>query len=279
VEQGRLQALMEDLAKFRAFFRRDLMVLWSYRTAFFSDWANMIVQVLVFYFVDRLVPPSRLPEYGGRSTTYIEFVTVAITVTAFLQISLGRVVTAIRQEQALGTLEALLVTPTAPSTIQLGSVIYDLLYIPIRTAVFLVLMTVFLDVHLALSGLLPTVVMFMAFIPFVWGIGVAGAAGVLTFKRGTMALGLGTALLTLLSGAYVPIQYFPPWLRFFAERNPVTMVLEAARESLLGGADWSVVWPPVFTLIPMAVVSLSLGILAFRLALARERRRGTLGLY
>jgi ABC-2 type transport system permease protein len=279
VSSGRWEAFREDTAKFGAFFRRDLLVLWSYRTAFLSDWVNMIVQVLVFYFVNQLIPPARLPRFGGQPTTYIEFVTVAITLTAFIQISLGRVVTAIRQEQALGTLEALLVTPTAPSALQLGSVVYDLLYIPLRTAVFLTLMAVLLDVHLSVSGIAPTAVLFLVFIPFVWGLGVTGAAAVLTFKRGSTALGVATAILTLFSGAYIPIQYFPPWLETVARYNPITTVLSAARESLLGDADWSIIWPAVFRLLPLAAVSLSVGMVAFRLALARERRKGTLGLY
>jgi hypothetical protein len=35
----------------------------------------------------------------------------------------------------------------------------------------------------------------------------------------------------------------------------------------------------VVVLLPLAVVSLAVGIFAFRQALRRERRRGTLGLY
>ena len=37
----------------------------------------------------------------------------------------------------MGTLESLLVTPTAAATVQLGSAVFDLVYMPLRTAVFL----------------------------------------------------------------------------------------------------------------------------------------------
>jgi ABC-2 type transport system permease protein len=254
-------------------------VLWSYRLAFLSDWLNMLVQVLVFYFLDRIVPPDRLPEFGGQRASYIEFVTVAIALTAFVQISLGRVVSAVRTEQNQGTLEALLTTPTAPSTIQIGSVMYDLIYVPIRTSVFLILMTVLLGVRLSPAGILPTALLFLAFIPFVWGLGVISAAAVLTFRRGNGLIGTGTVLLTLTSGAYFPIQYFPGWLQRVAELNPMTTVLDTAREALLGRPDWSTIWRVVPELVPLAALTLCLGVFAFRLALARERRRGTLGLY
>ena len=135
-QRGRWAAVWEDIAKIPAFFRRDLLVLWSYRTAFLSDWISMLTQVLVFYFLDRMVPADALPAYGGEATTYLQFVTVAIALSAFVAISMGRLTSAVTTELNQGTLEALLTTPTAPSTIQLGSVVYDLLYIPFRTAVF-----------------------------------------------------------------------------------------------------------------------------------------------
>jgi ABC-2 type transport system permease protein len=276
---SKMNAVREDLAKIPAFFRRDLLILWSYRAAFFSDWFNMIVQVIVFYFLSRIVPSDRLPEYGGRPTTYIQYVTVAIALTAFISISLGRVTTAISTEQNQGTLEALMMTPTASSTLQLGWVMYDLLYVPLRTAVFLILMSLLLGVTLSPAGILPTVVMFIPFIPFVWGIGIISGAIILTFRRGRGLVGVFAVLLTLTSGAFFPIQYFPDWLQRLAELNPMTRVLNGAREALLGHPDWSLVWSVVPPLLPLAAVTISLGMLAFRLALTRERRRGTLGLY
>jgi ABC-2 type transport system permease protein len=276
---GSLSATVEELAKIPAFFRRDVLTLWSYRAAFVSDWVNMLVQVLIFYFLSRIIPSDRLPEFGGRPVTYIEYVTVAIALTAFVSISLGRVTSAVSTEQNQGTLEALLVTPTASSTLQLGWVVYDLLYIPLRTTVFLVLMTTLLGVSISPAGILPTVVMFVPFIPVVWGIGVVSAALILTFRRGHGLIGMWTVLLVLTSGAYFPIRYFPGWLQELAEWNPMTRVLNGAREALLGHPDWSLVWSVVPPLIPLAVVSIVVGIVCFRLALTRERRRGTLGLY
>jgi ABC-2 type transport system permease protein len=276
---GKVNAVREDLAKIPAFLRRDLLILWSYRTAFFSDWVNILVQVMVFYFLSRIIPSDRLPEYGGRPTTYIQYVTVAIALTAFVSISLGRVTTAVTTEQNQGTLEALMMTPTASSTLQLGWVMYDLLYFPLRTAVFLTLMSVLLGVTLSPAGILPTVVMFIPFIPFVWGIGVISGALIMTVRRGRGLVGVAVVLITLTSGAYFPIQYLPGWLQQLAEFNPMTRVLNGAREALLGSPDWSVVWSVVPTLIPLAVVTIIIGVFAFRLALRRERRRGTLGLY
>jgi ABC-2 type transport system permease protein len=269
----------EDLRKIPAFFRRDLLVLWSYRVAFFSDWVNLIVQVLLFYFLNQLIPPERLPTFGGRPVSYIEFVTVALVVTSFMQVSLSHLVAALRQEQLMGTLESLLLTPTAPTTIQLGSVTYDLLYVPVRTALFLVIMSTIFGIDFHFSGLVPTVAVILAFLPCMWGLGLIGAAGIITVRRGSGVAGLALTVLTLVSGAYFPVEYLPTWLQELTKYNPITLALDAARQAMLADAGWSVIWPTILKLVPMAVVSLALGMTAFRLALERERRRGTIGLY
>lgn len=275
----RWAAVRQDLAKVPAFFRRDLYVLWSYRVAFFSDWINLVVQLLLFYFLNRLIPPERLPTFGGKPVSYIEFVTVALVVTSFMQVTLGHLLSALRQEQLMGTLESLLLTPTAPTTIQLGSVSYDLLYVPVRTTLFLVIMSTVFGVDFHLSGLIPTVAVLAAFLPCMWGLGLMGAAGVITVRRGTGFAGIAVTGLTLVSGAYFPIEYLPVWLQNVAKYNPIALALDAARQAMLADAGWSVIWPTTLKLVPMALVSLGLGITAFRLALEHERRRGTIGLY
>ncbi|MGH3118101.1 MAG: ABC transporter permease [Gaiellales bacterium] len=270
---------IEDLRKVPAFSRRDLLVLWSYRLSFLSDWLSLLAQTAVFSFVGRLVDPDSLPVFGGQHPSYVGFVAVGLVFASFVQVSLARVSGAIRQEQLMGTLESVLLTPTAPAVVQLGSVVFDLVYVPLRTAVFLLLVSLFLDVHVSVAGLLPAAAVVLAFVPFVWGLGVAFAAGVLTFKRGSAAVGLGGTALTITSGTYFPVVALPGWLRAVADLNPLTIALDATREALLGGAGWSTVGPALVVLIPAGAVSLSLGFTAFRAALARERRRGTLGLY
>jgi hypothetical protein len=124
--------LRAELAKLTAFLRRDFLIAWSYRLAFVSEWAGLALQALTFYFVGKMIDPSALPAYGGSPATYMEFVAIGIAMTAFVQLALSRVGHGLRGEQVQGTLESLLMTPTSPTTIQLGTVFYDVLYIPLR---------------------------------------------------------------------------------------------------------------------------------------------------
>jgi ABC-2 type transport system permease protein len=278
---ARRAALVEEIRKLPAFFRRDLLVTWSYKLQFFTDWINLIGQVVVFYFVSDLVNPSAVPSYGGTQASYLQFVTIGIAVTSFLQVSLARVTAAIRNEQLQGTLETLLLTPTAPATFQLGSAMYEIAYVPVRVVLFLGFAAVVFGVQYTVSGLPEAVAVLVVFVPFVWGLGVISAAATLTYRRGTSFVGAGASALTITSGAYFPVTAFAgfPFLKTLAALNPITYALFAIRNALLGGAGWGPTLKAIAILLPVAAVTLGAGVWAFRLALRREQRRGTLGLY
>jgi ABC-2 type transport system permease protein len=278
-EARSIPVVLDEMRKVSAFLRRDFLVAWSYRTAFFTDWINLLLQVALFYFVGRLIDPAQLPTFGGKPVSYIEFVAVGIAITSFVQLGLNRVVMTLRTEQLMGTLESLLVTPTSPTTIQLGSVMYDLVYVPIRTVIFLAMTAFVLGAGFDPSGILPALTVLLGFIPVVWGLGMVSAAGVLVFRRGLGVVGLLAVAITATSSTYFPIELFPGWLRTLARVNPVTITLRGARDALLGGAGWSGVLPSLAVLLPTAAVAIGFGVFALRVALRRERRKGTLGLY
>ncbi|MBI4260077.1 MAG: ABC transporter permease [Actinobacteria bacterium] len=268
-----------EVRKVGAFVRRDLITAWSYRLGFFADAINLVAQTVVFSFVGKMVDPTVLPSFGGTRATYMGFVALGIALTGFLQVGLGRMVTAIRTEQFMGTLESLLMTPTRQTTLLLGSVAYDLAYVPIRTVLFLAVVSISFGVDLRSSGVLPAAAVVLLFIPFVWGLGIASAAGVLTFRRGAGLYAWFGYGLTLLSGAYFPVDLLPGWMGALAGLNPIAVALDASREALLGGAGWGDLIGPLAYLAASAVLALGAGMAALQLALRRERRLGTVGLY
>jgi ABC-2 type transport system permease protein len=268
-----------EAAKLPAFVRRDVLIAWSYRMGFFSDALGLVAQMLVFYFMGKLVDSSALPQYGGVDPTYLEFVTIGIVVNAIVQVALNQMAEALRTEQMIGTLEPLLTTPTAAATVQFGSAAFQLVYMPLRLAFFLAFAILAVGVDLEPAGALPSLAILAAFLPFVWGIGLAAAAAVLTFRRGGGIISAGTLLLALASGAFFPLSLLPGWVADAAPYNPLAIAIEGFREALLGGTGWTGVGGDVLVLLPMSVASIAAGSALFYLALQRERRRGTLGVY
>ena len=276
---GRLAFATGEVAKLPAFVRRDWLVTLSYRAAFAGDLLSLLTQIVLFYFVGRMVDPQALPAYGGTTATYLEFVSIGIAVGVFVQVGLGRISAVVRNEQLIGTLESLLVTPTATSTIQIGSVAFDLVYVPLRTAVFLATLTAAFGLDLNADGIVPALLVLLFFIPFVWGLGLVGAAAILTFRRGAGVAGVLGTLLVLGSGAYFPVDLLPSWAAWLDDSNPVAITIEGMRESLLGGGEWPSLGRDLVSISIASVLSVLAGALLFRWALARERERGSLGMY
>jgi ABC-type multidrug transport system permease subunit len=274
-----MSAYAAELRKLPAFLRRDLLIMLSYRAAFAADLLNIVVQALLFSFIGKLVNPATLPVYGGTQATYMEFAAIGVVLSLVTGLLLERVATAVRQEQMIGTFEALMATPTATGTIQAGSVAFDALFIPLRMGVLLTVIALLFGLRFEPSGILPSLVVLTAFVPFVWGLGLVSAAAIVTFRRGTGALLAGLSLLGIASGAYFPLDLLPSWLQTIAEINPIAITIEAVREALIGGAGWSSIPAEALWLLPASILSLLAGAAAFRAALRRERRRGTLGLY
>jgi ABC-2 type transport system permease protein len=277
--EERRRARGGEAAKLLAFLRRDFLIALSYRTAFVSDLVGLGFALLSFYFVGLMIDPTVIPEYGGERATYMEFVAIGLLFGVFVSIGLGRVATALRTEQLTGTLESVLVTPTSPAVIQFGSVLYELLYMPLRTALFFALIAVAFGVHVEPGGIPAAALVFLAFLPFVWGLGVFSAAAALTVRRGAGGVGLAVAAMTLFSGAYFPADLLPGWIETTVAFNPIGITLEGMRDSLLGGARVADVWRDAAVLLPISAAALAVGAVAFKVALRRERRSGTLGLY
>lgn len=276
---GRMAMIAGEMAKVPAFVRRDLMVALSYRGAFVMDVVNLATQAVMFWFVGKMVDPATLPTYGGSRATYMEFVAIGMVLSLVIALLLQRVATAVRQEQMIGTFESLLATPTATATVQVGSAAFDLLYVPIRAALFLLVIALGFGLHFDAGGVLPALAVMLAFVPFIWGLGLLSAAAMLTFRRGGSSAVIGATVLGLLSGAYFPLDLLPEWLQAVASVNPIAIAIDGVRAALLGGDGWASLQPKVLLLVPMAAASLTAGVAAFRLGLARERRKGTLGLY
>ena len=117
--------------------RRDFLVQWSYRLSFLTSFIGLFGGALIFYFIGKMVDPAAIPTVGGKQVSYLEFAVIGMTLGGFVHLGLERVSAALRNEQLMGTLESLLTTPTSSQTIQIGSVLFDLIFIPLRMGLLL----------------------------------------------------------------------------------------------------------------------------------------------
>jgi ABC-type multidrug transport system permease subunit len=85
----------------------------------------------------------------------------------------------------------------------------------------------------------------MATVAACWGSMLA-----LRFKSQSAAplMQAGTMAVILTTTAYAPLALLQPWLRRVAEVNPVTQVVDAARQGFVGAVTWTETWPGILAL-------------------------------
>jgi ABC-type multidrug transport system permease subunit len=100
-------------------------------------------------------------------------------------------------------------------------------------------------------GIALVVVMGMAIVAATWGTSLA-----LRFKTQSAAplMQAGMFLAVLLTTAYAPLDLLTGWLQEVARINPVTQVVEAARQGFVGDVTWAETWPGFVALIGLAAI-------------------------
>jgi ABC-2 type transport system permease protein len=71
---------------------------------------------------------------------------------------------------------------------------------------------------------------------------------------GLLGLLIALLLVILTTTAYAPQDLLTGWLQTVAKYNPVTQVVEAARQGFVGSVTWSDTWPGIVTLFGLIAV-------------------------
>jgi ABC-2 type transport system permease protein len=259
-----------------AFLRRDFLIDVSYRFRFLLQVGGIFVSTLMLFFLSRLVGTgmaNQMEPYGGN---YFAFVLIGVAFTDYLSVSLGSFSSQIRSAQMMGTLEALLVTPTSISTILLSSTLYNFSFTSVRIVLYLVAGVFLFGLNLYLTSLPAFFLIMVLTILAFSGIGLLSAAFIIVFKQGSpLSLVVGTAS-GLLGGVFYPVSVLPVWLKPYAYLLPITHALEAMRQVLLKGATFSAIYNEILALFLFVIVLFPLGLVAFSYGLKLARKDGSL---
>ncbi len=262
--------------KTAAIFKRDFLIAISYRFKFVMQLAGILVSTLMFFFLSRLVGKgmeNQLAPYGGD---YFAFVIIGVAFGDYLTISLGSFATEIRNGQVLGTLEALLVTPTSIETILFSSCLYNFSFTSLRIFLYLLVGTLLFGMQLHVSSLPAFLIVFLLTILSFSGIGLISAAFIVVFKQGSPITWIMGTASGLIGGVLYPISVLPSWLEPYSNFLPITHALEAMRQILLNGASLIDVIYQVKILSCFMLVLLPIGLGLFKLSLNMARKEGSL---
>jgi ABC-2 type transport system permease protein len=263
------------LRVFRAYLFRDVSMARSYRLDFGLRLLSVLLAVVAFFYVSRVIGDKpEFAAYGG----YQPFVVIGFTLMIYWQTALKGFGGAVRNEQMMGTLESVLMTPARLSTIVVGSSLWAFVGATL-TAVVLNLSSALLY-DFSLKGSLPLALLIMVLTTVTCAcLGVISASFIMVFKRGDPLGFFIGALFTLLGGVFFPVDVLPSWLQKLSLLLPITHGNDALRSVLLLGKGFQDVLPQLVVLSVFAALGVPLSLICFKKAVFCAKRDGTLVQY
>jgi len=262
-----------------AFIYRGIITMFSYRTALVLQILTMFITTASFYFLAKLVGfqgnNPYLAPYGGN---YMVFLIIGIIFQSFVTVSQTSFSQSIRNEQYMGTLESLLLSKTPLYKILTYSSLWTFLFTAINTGVILAIAIIVFRVDLNVNLLASAIILLLSIVSLA-GIGMISAGIIMVTKQGDPISWFVSIISAFLSGVYYPIEVLPKFLKNLALILPNTHALIALRQTLINHYSIAQVRSQIFLLLIFALVTIPLGILAFKKGFDRARREGSLSYY
>lgn len=267
------------LYKAIAFLRMDFKTELSYRFSFLLTIAGISFSVIMFYFISKLFGKAASPYLEAYGGDYFSFVIIGIAFSGYLSTSLHSFSNAIREGQMLGTLEAMMVTPTGITSLILFSSLWSFISETIEVLIYLLAGVIIFGLELGRANILSALIVMILTILSFSPLGIISASFIMVFKRGDpIAFFFGTAS-SLLGGVYYPITILPSWVQNLSYLLPITYSLRAMRYALLKGYSLSEIASDLYALGLFSAVMIPLSIIAFNYAVRKAKEKGSLGQY
>ncbi|MDD5368727.1 MAG: ABC transporter permease [Anaerolineaceae bacterium] len=207
---------------------------------------------------------------------YIGFIVVGTTVWMWQNIVLWQVGGKLRNEQVLGTLESNWLSPTWRFSFLIGGSLVPLVQMLFFMAVTALEFGLFFSVRFHGNPLLALLVL-LASIPSIYGIGMAFASLVINMKESQSFVSLLRGVVMVFCGITFPISVLPPVMQRVAAWLPQTYTIQAFRNAALANADLTALTPDLLRLLAFGIVWLLAGYSLFQWMDRRARHTGAIG--
>lgn len=265
--------------KVLAFVKRDILIQMSYRLFFFLQFLGIFFSVLTFYFIAKMIGDATIPYLESYGGDYFSFVLIGIAFESYLRIGLSSFSESIRSEQMMGTLEAMLVTPTKVDTIIISSSLWTYIFATFRILIYIVLGVFLFGVNMDNANIFATIIILILTIIYLSSLGIISASFIMIFKKGDPINWVFVSVSALFGGVFYPITVLPFWLQIFSYLLPITYSLRGMRHALLQGYSLWALSPDILALVVFSIMLLPLSILCFRSAVRKAQMEGSLAKY
>ena len=211
-------------------------------------------------------------------TEYVGYIAVGTMIWMWQNIVLWAVGYSLRNEQMRGTLESNWLSPTWRFAYLLGS------SIPQLVSMFMLMLVSGLEYaflfKVDFSGSLwLTLLVILAAIPSVYGLGFAFASVVITLKEANAFVFLVRGIVMVFCGITYPLAILPDWMQSVSQWLPQTYIIHAVRTAALSTEGFSAIAFDLKMLVIFGIIWLAFGYLLFNMMERRARQTGAIGQY
>jgi len=264
------------LTKVGAFLYRDFLSDLSYRFAFFLQLGGMIFSVAVFFFASRMIDPKTA---GFDGIAPFPWMLVGVAFQLYFSTALYSFSAKVRSEQVMGTLEAMLVSPTPTSLVIFSSTAWDFTWGALRLLVYLLAAVLIFGVTLHVES--PAALLLGVALTLLSsaGIGMISASFILYFKRGDPVNFLLTMGTMFFGNVLFPAKVLPPAIAWVSDWFPMSWSLRIVRGALLQGVGFHEVSGPLLRLAVLTALLVPAGLYSAKLSIRKAKQEGSLVQY
>jgi len=272
-----------DLRSLWAVVRKEWLIFIRYPSWIISLFIWPIIFPLGYILTARAlsgVDGSGLAQFQANTglSDYIGYIAIGTTIWMWQNVVLWNVGFSLRNEQLRGTLESNWLSPTWRFAYLLGNsfpqLLSMLIFLTISALEYIFLFGVNFQGSLGLALLV-----ILAAIPSVYGLGFAFASLVITAKEANAFVFLVRGIVMIFCGITFPVSLLPAWMQPVTNWLPQTYIIHAMRTATLSKAGLSAIVPDLRLLLLFGLFWLTVGYLAFNLMERRARRTGAIGQY
>ena len=202
---------------------------------------------------------------------------IGAVVWAYLGIIFEILTETVAWERWEGTIEYTFMAPLSRPIHLFGMGLFAIVYGVIRAVLLFGVVALFFSLDLAGANFAAALlVLLVASISFI-GIGMMTAVlPLISPEKGTQLGFVAQGLLLVVSGVYYPVSVLPEWMQWLSVISPATYALDGIRDAIIDGASVTDMWPNIWPLILIGMVSIPLGLEVFRRGERYAKKHGKL---
>jgi ABC-2 type transport system permease protein len=272
-----MAASMREVKASYAFVERNFNLTKRYFTWEIVFMVYSVVQALsILYIGDSMgIGPAAIK--GPALAHVILFLSIGALVWSYLSTVFEIISETITWERWEGTIEYTLMAPVSRLTHLVGTSLFGVAYSLLRTVLILGILSLFFHIDLSHANLLSSlVVVVLSSFSFI-GLGIMAAVLPLLYtERGAQMTYVISSGLLLVSGVYYPVSVLPGWMQVIGTVSPANYALDSIRGAVMSGRSVVDLWPSVWPLLLIGVVTIPLGLAVFQRAERYAKRTGKL---